>query len=72
MLEKAREYARNAGEAVDLAGKLEIGPERLALMHMAETWLRLAEAALDHARFMSMERSSGAAPDPAAPTPDAP
>lgn len=52
MLNKALEYARNAREAVDLAAGMPLGEERNALMHMAETWLLLAEAALEHARFM--------------------
>jgi hypothetical protein len=52
MLKKAIEYAHNAREAVDLAGRMPMGGERNALMHMAETWLLLAEAALEHARFM--------------------
>ena len=56
MLEKALEYARNAREAVDLAGRLPRSEERAALMLMAETWLLLAEAALDHARFMQPAR----------------
>jgi hypothetical protein len=52
MFDKAREYAANAREAVDLAARMSIGDERAALLHMAETWLLLAEAALEHARFM--------------------
>lgn len=60
MLRKAQEYARNAREAVDLAGRTQVGPERTALMHMAETWLRLAEAALEHNRFLSAARPAEA------------
>ncbi|HEY8572181.1 hypothetical protein [Phenylobacterium sp.] len=52
MLEKAREFAHNAREAVELASRMPFGEERNTLLHMTETWLLLAQAALEHARFM--------------------
>lgn len=53
MFDKALEYAANAREAVDLAGRLPKGEDRKALLHMAETWLLLAEAATEHARLLN-------------------
>lgn len=72
MFDKANEYAANAREAVDLAARMPLSEERAALLHMAETWLLLAEAALEHARFIApagQAREGEPAPEPPPPAP---
>jgi hypothetical protein len=48
MLSKAKEYLDHANEALALLAREPDRESQTILLHMAETWLRLAEAATDH------------------------
>jgi hypothetical protein len=40
---RAEEYRRRAQECLDLARKISLERDRAVVLHMAQTWLRLAE-----------------------------
>jgi hypothetical protein len=66
MRAKAREYARNAREAIEAAAREPDPQARQLLEHMAATWAQLAEAAAEHVRQREAGRRR-APPETAAP-----
>ena len=47
MASRADEYRRRAQQCLEMAGTFRDGKARIALSHMAEVWLRLADNGQD-------------------------
>lgn len=60
----SNEYRKRAEECVQLAQTARTPQQRTMLLHIAETWLRLAEDAVSVAGLASMVSASGYDPEP--------
>jgi len=60
----SNEYRRRAEECVQLAQTARTPQQRTMLLHIAETWLRLAEDAVSVVGMGNMVSASGLDPEP--------
>jgi hypothetical protein len=60
----SNEYRKRAEECVQLAQTARTPQQRTMLLHIAETWLRLAEDSVSMAGFRAMVSASGFDPEP--------
>lgn len=60
-MKSANDYRKRAQECVELAQKAPTREQRTMLLHIAETWLRLAEDRLDKVDVMPVSLSKAEA-----------